>query len=213
MPETYGVWASESLVKSLPQGLVETFWNSPGGQHWSRVCEYPWAAVAGDFHGGDTVLDAAGGDSPFQRFLIKGGCQVINVDIDPSRQLTPTAGIVNLRGDIRDMRMFLDGVFERVACLSVLEHVERPLEAVAELWRVLKPGGRLTMTFDVADYARHNHTIDRGMAGAIFSLFGLPLPPQPPDVLKMQFPELQDGHGGNPVVNLNVLCLTATKRG
>ena len=36
-----------------------------------------------------------------------------------------------------------DGTFDCVLCLAVLEHVERPYEVTAELFRVLKPGGHL----------------------------------------------------------------------
>jgi len=46
-----------------------------------------------------------------------------------------------------------DGSFDLVLCLQVLEHVERPAEAVAELRRVTAPGGRvLASTHGVQPY-------------------------------------------------------------
>ncbi len=45
-------------------------------------------------------------------------------------------------GDVHKMP-FADNELEAILCLAVLEHVENPIKAVEELYRVLKPGGRL----------------------------------------------------------------------
>ncbi|MFZ5779691.1 MAG: class I SAM-dependent methyltransferase [Pseudomonadota bacterium] len=39
-----------------------------------------------------------------------------------------------------------DGTFDGVLCIAVLEHVENPVDVVAELFRVTKPGGFLVCT-------------------------------------------------------------------
>ncbi len=46
---------------------------------------------------------------------------------------------------------FPDGQFDRVFCLSVMEHIPRPLwpACVREFGRVLRPGGRLVITIDM----------------------------------------------------------------
>lgn len=51
---------------------------------------------------------------------------------------------------------FPDETFDNVACISVLEHVGRGKDslAMAEFWRVLKPGGGLVLTTDVAAAGR-----------------------------------------------------------
>ena len=41
------------------------------------------------------------------------------------------------------MDMFEDGEFAGVVCMEVLEHVQNPFAAVAEIGRVLKPGGKV----------------------------------------------------------------------
>lgn len=41
---------------------------------------------------------------------------------------------------------FKDGEFENVLCMSVLEHLEEPRKAIKEMWRVLKPGGRIIVS-------------------------------------------------------------------
>ena len=45
-------------------------------------------------------------------------------------------------GDIHNLA-FPDNSLEAVICLAVLEHVENPIKAASELFRVLKPGGFL----------------------------------------------------------------------
>jgi SAM-dependent methyltransferase len=47
-----------------------------------------------------------------------------------------------VKGSVTDMREFYpDGFFDLVVCFSVLEHVPDPEEALAEIARVLRPGG------------------------------------------------------------------------
>jgi SAM-dependent methyltransferase len=55
---------------------------------------------------------------------------------------------------------FADGSFDAVVCVSVIEHVEGDGDAVAmgEIWRVLRPGGVLHLTTNVAREAREVHT-------------------------------------------------------
>ncbi len=43
-------------------------------------------------------------------------------------------------GDIHDLP-FEDNSIDAIICISVLEHVEEPMRAVREMYRVLKPGG------------------------------------------------------------------------
>jgi ubiquinone/menaquinone biosynthesis C-methylase UbiE len=53
---------------------------------------------------------------------------------------------------------FADATFDVVACTEVLEHLERPAEALAELHRVCEPGGHLVLTVpdgEVDDFEGH----------------------------------------------------------
>jgi SAM-dependent methyltransferase len=61
---------------------------------------------------------------------------------------------------------FPDGAFDAVACVSVIEHVAGDGDAVAmaEMWRVLRPGGVLHLTTNVASEAREVLT-DRPVYG------------------------------------------------
>jgi len=206
------VWANRSLL-AVMDDLVRYFRDQLQQTHWSRCFEYPWAYLNGMVHQGQWLLDAGGGNGVFQHVLSSNGCQVINVDLDPSSQRGLAPGVLPIAGDLRRLSRFHSCMFDRVFCVSVLEHIERPQEVVAELWRVLKPGGKMVVTMDVADYARHNHTIDDAIAAEICGLFGQPLPPRPKDVLAMRFDELEDDAiPRNDHVFLNVLCFFAGKR-
>lgn len=50
-----------------------------------------------------------------------------------------------LKGDVRSMP-FNDRFFDRVLCTETLEHVDDPERVIAEMARVLKPGGKLLIT-------------------------------------------------------------------
>lgn len=62
-----------------------------------------------------------------------------------SRPLARGRGFMAMRGDTLHLP-FSTGVFDRVICSEVLEHVRDPGQALAELARVLKPGGLVALS-------------------------------------------------------------------
>ena len=53
---------------------------------------------------------------------------------------------------------FADGTFDVVTCTEVLEHLDRPKDAIVELSRVCEPGGQLVLTVpdgEVDDFEGH----------------------------------------------------------
>ena len=54
-------------------------------------------------------------------------------------------GITAVKGNANDMRQFEDGMFDLVVCCSTLEHDKRFWLSVAEMQRVLAPGGLLVI--------------------------------------------------------------------
>ncbi len=179
-------------------------------KHWSRIFEYPWIFINGDLRVGQRVLDAAGGDAPLQNFLAVGGCKVVNVDLDTSKQPKNIPNIECFCGDLRKLA-FPDETFERIVCCSVLEHSVDYLKILEELWRVLAKGGRLLVTLDVAGYRRYNHTIDESVLGSILERFRLSLPPEPEDILSIKFNELEPTKWEPQEVMLRCLCFYADK--
>jgi ubiquinone/menaquinone biosynthesis C-methylase UbiE len=80
------------------------------------------------------ILDIGSGGSSYSNFFP----HRLTVDIDPLRKPDIVADAHNLP--------FKDGEFEMVLCTEVLEHVLDPKKVIAELNRVLVPGGILILT-------------------------------------------------------------------
>ena len=75
------------------------------------------------------------------------GWTALRIDINP--EFRP-----DVVGDIEGPLGLRDASFDTILVLDVLEHVRRPFQAVDELRRVLKPGGRLYLTAPFC-YPRH----------------------------------------------------------
>jgi SAM-dependent methyltransferase len=131
------------------------------GMPYARCVEYPEVVRRLDLGHGERLLDVGSRYSPLPQILaIEYGCLVTAVDPEPDfeRRQTAMARRVpraralleegKLRFLVRDAASlpFPDGSFEKVAAISVLEHIldERPV--VRELARVLAPGGRLAIS-------------------------------------------------------------------
>lgn len=80
------------------------------------------------------VLDIGSGGSAYGSLFPNR----LTVDIDPARD-------PEIVGDIQALP-FPDGSQQFVLCTEVLEHVENPVQAAHELYRVLAPGGVLILT-------------------------------------------------------------------
>jgi SAM-dependent methyltransferase len=166
---------------------------------WSRRYEYPWA---GSFlETGYRVLDAACGISHPFKFCIAAACDAYACDLDTRitdedaiiRDVIADFGSCNnglpgndaqedLRRSIRKLNRtqanitalpYEDKFFNRVFCISVLEHMPREdmLKALKEFRRVLKPDGLIILTFDVptistALFANIVQASDLSFAGA-----------------------------------------------
>jgi ubiquinone/menaquinone biosynthesis C-methylase UbiE len=98
---------------------------------------------------GMTVLDAGCGTGNFSIKLAKLGCRVTGVDISELMLKKAKLKAGNDGFDIEFHRMdiyqlrFSEGSFDGIISMAAFEFIERPSDAFAELWRVLKPGGRL----------------------------------------------------------------------
>lgn len=71
----------------------------------------------------------------------------------------------NVIGDLGGGLPFRTETFDEVLCLNVLEHVGNPFALLAEIARILKPGGLLRLRTDNASYWRFH--IPRGIAGGL----------------------------------------------
>jgi SAM-dependent methyltransferase len=111
---------------------------------------------------GDAVLDVGCGPGNFTRpFARAAGEQgrVVGLDASPTMLAQAVrdtraardggrAPILYVRGDAADLP-FRDGSFDAVCCFAALYLIEEPLQAVAEIARVLAPGGRVALLSSV----------------------------------------------------------------
>jgi len=96
---------------------------------------------------GRRLLDAGCGYGVFSRLAAKHGAKVVSCDIATTlvRRASETASTLGVIADACALG-FRDGAFDVVISSEMVEHVERPAEAVKELARVLQPGGLLVIT-------------------------------------------------------------------
>mgnify|MGYP000037495575 FL=1 len=107
---------------------------------------------------GDRLLDLGCGEGRHAlTAYLKPGVEVYGVDlsaedlgtargrIDHMADYQPEGAVQFLRGDALHLP-FADATFDRVICSEVLEHIPNYLAVLAEINRVLKPGGKLCVS-------------------------------------------------------------------
>lgn len=87
------------------------------------------------------VLDAGAGESPYRELFAH--CEYTTADWSAS--VHPGARAADIIASL-DSLPVEDASFEAVICTQVLEHVAEPARVLAELHRVLAPGGQLWLT-------------------------------------------------------------------
>ncbi|HEX6487783.1 MAG TPA: class I SAM-dependent methyltransferase [Candidatus Dormibacteraeota bacterium] len=107
---------------------------------------------------GELFLDLGAGAGRHSREALLRGARTVALDLD-SESLAATAASLEdlagslsaaparlcLRGDALKLP-FRDDSFDRVLISEVLEHIPDDAAAIAEAWRILRPGGRLAVT-------------------------------------------------------------------
>lgn len=113
----------------------------------------------------DIILNLGSGVGQFDKY-VNDDLKFINMDIQEHKD-------ISLLGDAHFLP-FKDGALDAVYSNAVLEHVEKPWIVARELYRVLKPGGKifinvpfLNVIHDVHDYFRFT---DKGLE-SLFSDF------------------------------------------
>jgi ubiquinone/menaquinone biosynthesis C-methylase UbiE len=163
----------------------------------ARFWEYPFAILAGDLKSGMTCADIGCGTTPFTAYLceIAGKNNVTGYDPDyiaedtAERHLSFGArkshiekfGFHFVQNNFTQLDC-PDNFFDRVFCISVLEHIDDPeikAKGLQEMARILKPGGKLIMTFDTGLEMTFNPPLK------IIELTGL----VPDDTLDLRWPE------------------------
>jgi len=99
----------------------------------------------------DRVLDVACGPGNFSRDFAHAASEGLVVGIDASASMldvavreTKSDNVAYIRGDASALP-FRDSSFDAVCCFAALYLIEEPMRALAEVVRVLAPGGRVAL--------------------------------------------------------------------
>ena len=146
------------LYKAL-QRFSERFRQSRGWvadpfHQWSRRWEYPWVASRLPRTGPVRILDAGSGLTFFPFYLAEQNvtAEIHCLDSDPKLEVhfaTIAAPRVFFKAGQLQKLPFEDASFDAVYCISALEHTGDFETIAREFKRVLKPGGRASLTFDI----------------------------------------------------------------
>lgn len=181
-------------------------WPSDALNNWSRIWEYPYIAANIERlasqktpqDGGSRILDFGSGVTFFPFYLASLGFDVVCADIDPicEKDLQRAIKVFEDQqegsvefGLIEERRVpVADETIDMVYCISVIEHILDFEYEIAEMHRVLKPGGGLLLTLDID--LRGDHEIGlqswNRLRECLFDAFTLELPYRalhPADVL------------------------------
>jgi SAM-dependent methyltransferase len=102
------------------------------------------------------VLDVGSADGPSVSWM-SGGHDRVALDVDP-RGLVAGSGVCGSALALP----FADRTFDVVGAFDVLEHCAPEQRAVAELFRVLEPGGRLLASVPAYTWAWTDHDVRAG---------------------------------------------------
>jgi ubiquinone/menaquinone biosynthesis C-methylase UbiE/biotin operon repressor len=106
------------------------------------------------------IADLGAGEGTFSQLLARRSKKVIAVDnsdkmVEYGREMALKHGVKNLeyrKGDLEEVPI-RDATVDLAFFSQALHHAQHPERAVAEAWRILKPGGRIV----VLDLLRHNY--------------------------------------------------------
>ena len=103
--------------------------------------------------GAQSLLDVGCGNGANTALFTQIMPRVVGIDVEPerlatARQYAREHGLDNVEYEMTDGRVILcaDDSFDHVTCFDVLEHVDDEQQVLGEIARVLRPGGRLTIS-------------------------------------------------------------------
>jgi ubiquinone/menaquinone biosynthesis C-methylase UbiE len=132
--------------------------------HLGRRLEVPWLVKSFGDLSGRRILDVAGGDGYWAARLRRRGAEPVSVDLARAklargRRLRDAPAIV--AGNALRLP-FADGAFDGVMSVCALEHFDDGDSALAEMARVVRPGGTLVMSVDALCNAARWPELDAG---------------------------------------------------
>lgn len=150
-------------------------WVKDPFHQWSRQWEYPYVLdriqSVPSLNTRKRILDAGSGVTFFPYYL-KSKYEMVDMyccDRDPS--LAETFQSINSESEQKvefscsnlNSTAYEDNSFDSIYCISVLEHANNYHEIIEEFLRIMKPGGKLVVTFDVSLDGKHAITPENGV--------------------------------------------------
>jgi SAM-dependent methyltransferase len=162
---------------SLNRKFLENYarkWVKDPLHQWSRQWEYPYvfdrvATISKDREIGK-ILDAGSGITFFPYFLksLHPFMDVYCADNDPNLegiyQQINAHGMEKVNFSCSDLKKlpFAPEQFELVYCISVLEHTDDYAEIIEGFHKILRPGGRLIISFDISLVGTRVVSVEKG---------------------------------------------------
>lgn len=142
-PERDATEAFDAAERAMWRGRSEAYAGS-----FARLCAYPVAALldAAGVERGTRVLDVGTGTGTAAVAARARGARVSAVDADAGMVAAARARGIDARTAELPELPYPDGEFDAVVGNFVLNHVGRPRAGLAELHRLLRPGGRIAVT-------------------------------------------------------------------
>ena len=99
-----------------------------------------------NLNGDEKLLDVGGGTGRISQFLIDETSSIFLADLsfEMLKQGTEKHGLISINSHSESLP-FPDQEFDRVIMVDALHHVCDQQQTALELWRVLKPGGRIVI--------------------------------------------------------------------
>lgn len=135
-------WTGERFLPNIDPLLTEP------EIHFEHLHRY---AFAMEFVKGKDVLDLASGEGYGSYFLSKTANRVIGIDVDGdavthAAQTYVRSNLKFLQGDIRNIPIEGQKLFDVVVCFEVLEHIVEQEQLLSEIKRLLKDNGSLIIS-------------------------------------------------------------------
>ncbi len=135
--------------------MYEGYWKSKQGLEDFK--SYERNLVLDQFVGsGGKLLDLGSGEGAVAEFFQNHGCDVIAFDIsEKALEKAKLRGLKIAQGDVEGKLPFKDHTFDIVFWGDNVEHLFLPEKTLKEIFRILKPNGRLILSTPNMGYIRY----------------------------------------------------------
>jgi len=123
----------------------------------------------------DRIAEIGCGGGVFMGRALKSGCRALAIDHSPdmvanatrlNRSAVQSGRLAVLQGDAAQLPAG-DGSFDKAYCLNAFFFFPDPQKSIAEMARILKPGGRLALVTSPPEFERHIARFSKRMASSM----------------------------------------------